>query len=92
MDGWGGWRVGRGWVCARCPTCSTPPPGPTTLRIFDSSGRSVRTLIDGELGATVHEVTWDGQNEDGQAVGSGVYVYRLETPSRVLSRKMVLTR
>ena len=47
------------------------------LRIFDLAGRSVRVLDAGSKTAGVHEVRWDGTNENGQVVPSGTYLYRL---------------
>jgi len=40
----------------------------------------------------VHSVTWDGRNTRGESVGSGIYFYRLSTPMRTLTRKMVLLK
>jgi hypothetical protein len=66
--------------------------GTVNLAIYDVTGARVRTLVDGPAGAGVHAVTWDGRNERGEAVGSGVYFYRLSTPARTLTRKMVLLK
>jgi hypothetical protein len=43
------------------------------LRIYDSRGRSVRTLVRGPLPAGTHRVDWDGADDAGQTVASGVY-------------------
>ena len=47
--------------------------GPVTLRIYDLAGRKVATLADRVYSAGVHEVDWNGQDNRGQAVPSGVY-------------------
>ena len=39
-----------------------------------------------------HSVTWDGRDDYGQQIGSGVYVYRLQVGNTVLTRKMVLMK
>ena len=48
------------------------------LRIFDATGRLVRVLVDESLSAGPHAASWDGQNEGGIEVGSGIYYYKLE--------------
>jgi hypothetical protein len=63
-----------------------------SLRVFDVSGREVRTIVDGDLAAGSHTARWDGKNADGVAVGSGVYVYRLETPGEQAERKLTVMR
>jgi subtilisin family serine protease len=65
-----------------------------SLRIFDSSGRLVRTLLDGDAEAipTVRVPSWDGRDEKGHRVASGIYYYRLAVSGRVLSRRMVVLR
>ena len=50
------------------------------LTVFDITGRVVRTLLDKQLAAGTHHVTWDGKNEAGHPVASGVYLFRLSTP------------
>lgn len=62
------------------------------LRVFDASGRLVRTLARGVLGAGEHRVAWDGRDEDGRAVGAGTYFTRLVGPDGVLERRIVLIR
>jgi flagellar hook assembly protein FlgD len=52
----------------------------------------VRVLVGGEQGAGKHVVEWDGRNDAGEAVGSGVYFYRLEAAQFVDTRKMVLLK
>jgi hypothetical protein len=52
----------------------------------------VRTLADEVLPAGVHSLAWDGLNGAGQAVGSGVYFYRIDTPAGTVTRKLALAR
>ncbi len=54
-----------------------PAAARASVRIFDAGGRLVRTLIEGDLGAAVHTVVWQGDDDDGRRVGSGVYFYRV---------------
>ncbi len=69
-----------------------PADGEARLAIYDLSGRRVRTLVEGSLPAGTHHVVWDGTDDAGQALASGVYFYRLETAAQTLSRKMLLLK
>ncbi len=63
-----------------------------TLKVYDSSGQFIRTLVNGERVQGQSVATWDGTDFRGQAVASGVYVYRLESGGFSQSRKMILLR
>jgi flagellar hook assembly protein FlgD len=65
---------------------------PVRITILDVHGRVVAQLLDETLPAGPHQVSWSGEDGTGRAVASGVYFYRLETPSTEVSRKMVLAR
>jgi hypothetical protein len=68
-------------------------PGEVSLRVFDVRGRAVRTLTNEVRGVGVHEVQWDGRDDRGVAVTSGVYFYELRVDGEVVrSRKMQLLR
>jgi len=71
---------------------SVPEKEAVSLRVFDVTGRLVRTLVAGNLRAGTYSVAWDGRNERGREVASGVYFYRLEAGARVKAKKMVLLR
>ncbi len=62
------------------------------LNVFDVAGRLVRVLHDGTLGPGRHSIVWDGTNNAGRAVGSGVYFYRLRAGKEAISKKMVLLK
>lgn len=66
--------------------------GRVRLAIYDVTGRLVRTLVDGVRDAGDQQVFWDGKDDRGSLVGSGVYVYQLEAGSKSLTRKMSLLR
>jgi hypothetical protein len=66
--------------------------GPAVLRVFDVRGRQVRTLISEYLPAGEHEVTWQGDDDRGRPVASGIYFCRLEAAGDRQSRRMVLLR
>lgn len=63
--------------------------GSVKLRVFDVTGRVVRTLVDGDRDVGEYPVVWDGRNDHGQQVGRGVYTCRLEAPGFERSRKIV---
>jgi aminopeptidase N len=67
-------------------------PGNVSLRIYDSRGALVNTLLDRHLPAGSHETVWNGTDSKGNQVASGVYFYRLTSGERTLTRKMVLLR
>lgn len=66
--------------------------GKVRLVIYNVLGQRVRELIDANQPAGYHKVLWDGRNASGQTVATGLYIYRLETPDGVLSRKMMLIK
>lgn len=63
-----------------------------TLSVYDANGTLVRTLVDEVRPIGKNEVTWDGRSDTGNAVGSGVYFYRIAAGSFSTSRKMVLLK
>jgi beta-glucanase (GH16 family) len=69
-----------------------PAAGPVRLAVYDVAGRLVRTLLDESRGAGSHETEWDGRDASGQAVGSGVYLARLEFDGKVMVTRMGLLR
>jgi PKD repeat protein len=69
-----------------------PEAGHVTLRVYDAQGHLVRTLVNEDRAADFHSVEWDGRDDAGASLGSGVYLYRLETARTVLQQKMVLMK
>ncbi|MFH1278033.1 MAG: right-handed parallel beta-helix repeat-containing protein [Candidatus Eisenbacteria bacterium] len=62
------------------------------LRVYDVAGRLVRTLLDGEAGPGVTRLLWDGRDDRGSSVGSGVYLVRLATPDGAVTKRVVVVR
>ena len=58
-----------------------PSPQYVVLRVFNIKGQLVTTLVDEEQGVGYRSVTWDGTNDDGEQVSSGVYFCQMYTPS-----------
>lgn len=71
---------------------SMPATADAELTVFDIAGRRVATLISEEVEVGRHEVVWDGTNEAGEPVASGVYFSRLMALGEETSAKMVLLK
>ncbi len=66
--------------------------GLVTLKIYNVAGQLVRTLVDGVRDAASYSIAWDGANDRGTAVASGIYFYKMETNGFSETRKMALLR
>jgi hypothetical protein len=71
---------------------AAPKEMPVKLRVFDVSGRVVKTLVDGVVPSGRFVTHWDGRDDEGRATSAGVYFYRLEGESETLTRKTVRLR
>lgn len=63
-----------------------------SLIVYNLLGQEVQTLIDGKVGAGQHTAHWNGKNQNGVTVPSGVYFYKMTTPEFTQTNKMVLVR
>ena len=73
----------------------TVPDGPSlavSLKVFDLRGKLIRTLADELKQAGTYQVIWNGTNDSGRQVSSGVYFYRMQAGEFVQTRKMVLVK
>ena len=66
--------------------------GTVGLKVYDQSGRLVKTLIDGTMNAGHGEIEWDGRDTKGQELASGVYFFRLTSDANTQTKKLVLLR
>lgn len=66
--------------------------GHVSLVVYDVGGRRVRTLVDTELPAGLHQAAWDGRDPHGRAVASGVYFYRMRGAQHSETRRMLLLK
>ncbi|MCG3120909.1 MAG: hypothetical protein ALAOOOJD_03804 [bacterium] len=73
-------------------TYSLPKNAHVKIEIFNALGQKVRTLVEVDKAAGSYEILWDGRNDLGQTVGSGIYFYQLRTPEAKLTRRMLLVR
>ena len=62
------------------------------LAVFDVRGRRVRTILDRKLAPGRYEELWDGRDDHGQTLPSGVYFSRLDAADLRATRKLVLVR
>ncbi len=65
---------------------------PVALEIFNVKGQKVKSLCVGELSVGLHSFVWNGDDQAGSPVSSGIYFYRLTTPDGTLSNKMILMK
>jgi hypothetical protein len=63
-----------------------------TVSIYDVKGRRVRTLVDESIDEGYHERIWDGKDDGGGQVSTGIYFYSLTADDRRLTRKMLLLK
>jgi hypothetical protein len=71
---------------------SLPEASYVKLEVFNILGQKVKNLLNEKKNAGVHTVVWNGDNQNGERVSSGIYFYRLETESYGSVKKMVLLR
>jgi hypothetical protein len=71
---------------------SLPVAAPVSLRIYDISGKLVKTLVDWTQASAYYAVRWDGVDNQGHRAGGGIYILRMETPQFRATKKFVLLR
>ncbi|MEX1275107.1 MAG: alpha-amylase family glycosyl hydrolase [Bacteroidota bacterium] len=73
-------------------TYSVPHRTPINLKVYTLLGHEVTTLKQGEVEAGQHVAVWDGKNESGRTVASGIYFVRLQAGAFTAIRKLILLR
>ncbi len=69
-----------------------PEDGRVVLRVYNVSGRQVRTLVERPYEAGYHSVVWDGRDDEGRQVASGVYFCKIKAGEYEQMKKMVLLK
>jgi len=69
-----------------------PESGEVVIEVYNSQGQLVRTLVDEKLSAGSYRVDWDGRDERGARVSSGMYVYKMRSGTFSDSKKMTLMK
>jgi hypothetical protein len=83
------WRASGGRAVARF---DLPRAGAVRLSVLDVGGRRVRTLLDEQVAAGSHTLSWDGEDAGGAQLGSGVYFLVLQAGEERISRRLMLVR
>ncbi|MDQ7815961.1 MAG: fibronectin type III domain-containing protein [Melioribacteraceae bacterium] len=73
-------------------TFSLPSDNFVTVKVYDMLGREVKTLVNDYRNAGNHTMNWNGDDNSGQKVASGTYIYRITAGSFVATKKMVLLK
>ena len=79
-------------VCMTIIQYQLPIKSRVSLRIYDVTGKLVRTLVDQPQEPGYYRVVWDGRDDFGKEVTSGIYFYRLEAGSYTAIRKLILMK
>ncbi len=66
--------------------------GNVRIRVYSATGRAVKSLVNARVPAGPHRTTWNGTDDAGRPVASGVYWCRMESGSFRMSRRMILLR
>jgi hypothetical protein len=76
----------------RANVLSLASPGRVTVEVFAITGQRVKTPVDAEFGIGRFPLSWDGRDEAGQRMPSGIYFYRVNAPGLHVVRKVSLLR
>jgi hypothetical protein len=69
-----------------------PTQADVKINIYNINGQLVKTLVNENITAGVHHITWNGLSNEGVSVSSGLYLYRMTGPGFVQTRKMLLLK
>jgi len=73
-------------------TFDVPKGGRVHAEVISVDGRIIRALVNDRFGPGRHSISWNGTDEHGREVASGVYLYRFRCNSRAITKKMVHLR
>ena len=73
-------------------TLAVPRDGHALLSVYDVTGRHVRTLVNRQVAIGEHEVVWNGRDDAGRSVASGVYIIHMTTPGETTTQRVTLVR
>jgi len=62
------------------------------LKVYNITGQLVKALVSGYRAPGYYQAVWNGRSENGHRVSAGIYIYRLETAGKAVSRRMILIK
>jgi len=71
---------------------SLPAESKVSFVIYNIAGQRVKTLVNDQMSAGTHTINWDGTNENGNVVSSGIYFYKVVAGDIVTTKKMILMK
>jgi flagellar hook assembly protein FlgD len=71
---------------------ATKDPGNVKITVYNIKGQVVKTLTNQNYPSGNHQLIWNGKDDKGRSVSSGIYMYRMETPSYSKTMKMMLMK
>ena len=71
---------------------SIPADGLVSIKVYDILGNKIKTLIEQWKSAGAHTEMWNGQNDNSQAVSSGVYFYQIKVGDKQVTKKMIFAK
>jgi flagellar hook assembly protein FlgD len=73
-------------------TFSIPETGRVRVSVYNIKGRKVKDLINTEMARGNHKLIWDGKDTNSRNVGSGIYLFKLESGGNTSIRKAMLVK
>lgn len=67
-------------------------PVPVNVTVYDVRGRRIAVLVDRDYPPGEYQVAWNGKNQAGEAVESGIYLYRLDSAGYTATKRMIIAK
>jgi len=69
-----------------------PKGGQTTLAIYNTKGQVIRTLLNASVKSGSYTINWNGTDDNGKSVASGIYIFRLTSGNKTITHKLLLNK
>ena len=73
-------------------TYTVQEDGPVSVKVYNTQGRLIRTLYEGQSAKGTHQIVWDGRNSAGEIVSSGLYLYKVNADGKIYTERMTLMK